>query len=153
MNYVTRRHKSCSLVSCRGITVYQFTEHYITNANTVPMVILFFPCDFRGMWQADKQRLCGRLIRRCAACGWLVNVPALPTNPCQLNVNQGRIKHAAHTACPHSAKPVPSCHRFHLSSEKRFLQPCPALLDKHSRLKNAIMHFYSESLRAYYYNI
>lgn len=85
------------LSSC-GITLYQFTEHYITNANTVPMLILCFLYDFRGTWQADKQRLSGRLIRCCAACGWLVNVPALPTNPCQPTLNQGRIKRATHTA-------------------------------------------------------
>lgn len=83
-----------------GITVYQFTEHYITNANTVPMLILLFLYDFRGTWQADKQRLCGKPIRRCAACRWLVNVPAVPTNRCQLNVNQGNTKHATLQACP-----------------------------------------------------
>lgn len=62
------------------------------------MLILFFLYDFRGTLQADKQRLCGRQITHSAACGWLVSVPAVLTNPCQLNVNQGRIKHATHTA-------------------------------------------------------
>lgn len=85
-------------LSSYGITVYQFTEYYIINANTVPMLILFFLNDFRGTWQADRQGLCGGLIRRCAACR-LVHVTAPPTNRCQLNVNQGKIKHATHTAC------------------------------------------------------
>lgn len=91
MNYVKWKHNymkflltlylsCCASLSCLGITVYQFTEHYVTNANTVPMLILFFLYDFRGTWQADKQRLCGRLIRRCAACGWLVPT-YLPSQP------------------------------------------------------------------------
>ena len=62
------------------------------------MLILSLLHDFRGTWQAHKQRLCGGLIRRCAACRWLVSVPALPTNRWRLNVNQGEIKHAAPTA-------------------------------------------------------
>lgn len=32
-------------MSSYGITLYQFTEHYITNANTVPVLILFFLYD------------------------------------------------------------------------------------------------------------
>lgn len=66
--------------------VYQFTEHYITNANTVPMLILFFLYDFKG----TQQRL-------CAACCWLVNVPALPANHCQLNIKASlNMQHTLH---------------------------------------------------------
>lgn len=123
MNYVkqTQIHKTtCAAVplSCRGITVYQFTEHYITNANTAPMLILFFVYAFRETWQAGKQRLCGRLIRRGATCGWLVDARVLPTNPCQLSVNRGRIKHATHAQ---SLFEVVT--HFHLSYVKRFLSP------------------------------
>lgn len=82
-------------LSSYGITVYQFTEHYITNANTVPALILSFLYDIAGR---HTQRLCCSLIRHRAACGWLLNIPALLTNPCQLNVNTGGIKHATHTA-------------------------------------------------------
>lgn len=116
----------CVSLSCCGITVYQFTEHYITNANTVPMLILLFLYEFRGTWQADKQRLCGKLIRRCAACHWLVNAPAVPTNRCHLNVNQGKIKHATPTAGQPGAlavaKPVRGGFGFDLSAVKRLLQ-------------------------------
>lgn len=50
--------KTASL-SSHGITVYQFTEHYITNANTVPALILSFLYDIAGrhteaLWSTDK---------------------------------------------------------------------------------------------------
>lgn len=55
-----------------------------------------------ALWQTDKM----------LHSGWLVCVPALPTNPCHLNTNQGRIKHA--TRCRPGAltvaKPVVNCH-------------------------------------------
>lgn len=47
----------CATLSSYGIAVYQFTVHYITNANTVPILILLFLYDFRGTWQADTQAL------------------------------------------------------------------------------------------------
>lgn len=87
---------TCAAVSvcAEGITAYQFTEHYITNANTVPVLILFLLYDFRGTWQPDKHGLCGRRIRSCAACGWLVTYLLSPPTP-----NTGGIKHATHTHC------------------------------------------------------
>lgn len=56
--FIFRRSKTASL-SSYGITVYQFTEHYITNANTVPGLILSFLYDIAGrdieaLWPTDK---------------------------------------------------------------------------------------------------
>lgn len=105
-----------------GIMVYQFTENYITNANTVPMLILYFLYDFRGTWQADQAEALWQTDKMLPR-GWLVCIPALPTNPRHLNINQGRIKHwNTHCRPGAVAKPVVSCPLFYLFWVKCFVQ-------------------------------